>query len=110
MVEQQLRVLSTHSKNIVLAALVDSDAGSMMARSSASNTNLEAAAAGNSEVIKAKRRVAEASKLSDEIEGILKYANQSGRDGAPRQLSMPQSTHCTEIAVGWFSVESLRTV
>lgn len=70
MVEEQFSVYSTDSKNIVLAAIVDNDTGLMMARSSGSNINLEAAAAGNSEEIKAKRRVAVALKLSDEIEGI----------------------------------------
>lgn len=55
----------------ICAALVDSDSGMALSTIAGGNVNLEVAAAGNSEVIKAKRRVAGALKLNDEIEDIL---------------------------------------
>jgi predicted regulator of Ras-like GTPase activity (Roadblock/LC7/MglB family) len=63
----QLNTLS----GFVGTALVDSDSGMALAMHGGGNINLELAAAGNTEVVRAKRRVASQLGLDDTLEDIL---------------------------------------
>ncbi|HJL05716.1 MAG TPA: hypothetical protein RMH85_07665 [Polyangiaceae bacterium LLY-WYZ-15_(1-7)] len=53
------------------ACIVDSDSGMMLGAEGGGPVNLEIAAAGNTEVVRAKRKTMAALELSDEIEDIL---------------------------------------
>lgn len=61
----------TSLAGFVGAALVDTDSGMALAMQGGGDINLELAAAGNTEVVRAKRRVADQLGLSDSIEDIL---------------------------------------
>lgn len=61
----------TSLTGFVGAALVDTDSGMALAMQGGGEINLELAAAGNTEVVRAKRRVAAQLGLSDSIEDIL---------------------------------------
>ena len=53
------------------ACVVDSNSGMMLGADGGGNVNLEIAAAGNTEVVRAKRKTMSALKLDDHIEDIL---------------------------------------
>lgn len=53
------------------AALVDQDSGMALAKQGGGSLDMDLAAAGNAEVVKAKKRVASQLKLNDLIEDIL---------------------------------------
>lgn len=55
----------------VAAALVDAESGLALSTQQKGTLDLELAAAGNTEVVRAKRRVASSLKLNDNIEDIL---------------------------------------
>jgi predicted regulator of Ras-like GTPase activity (Roadblock/LC7/MglB family) len=61
----------SHIDGFVGAALVDTDSGMALAKLGGGGVDLDLAASGNAEVVKAKRRVASSLKLNDAIEDVL---------------------------------------
>lgn len=61
----------TEIDGFIASALVDSESGLSLATQGSGEIDLELAAAGNTEVIRAKRNIANALKLNDNIEDIL---------------------------------------
>ena len=61
----------TEISGFIGAALVDSESGMSLANTSTSKVNMDLAAAGNTEVVRAKRRVAAQLGTTESIEDIL---------------------------------------
>ena len=70
MAQVNLESLST-IEGYVGTCLVDSDSGMMLGAHGGGNVNLELAAAGNTQVVRAKRKTMNSLKLDDQIEDIL---------------------------------------
>lgn len=70
MAKISLNILS-EIDGFIAAALVDSESGLALATQGNSSIDLELAAAGNTEVLRAKRKVAKALNLNDGIDDVL---------------------------------------